>query len=197
MLFLNKTSPLDFLVVGLGNPGRKYEESHHNAGFMALDSLAERLGARVTRAKFDALTGVAVLAGKKVLLMKPQTFMNLSGKAVGAAANFYKLQPQQVLVLYDDIALAPGKLRIRPSGSAGGHNGIKSIIGALGTQDFPRIRIGVGERRGGEADLADFVLSSFSTADRKLMLGRFDDVYEAAGLIVNGDVAAAMNRYNG
>ncbi|MDD2994119.1 MAG: aminoacyl-tRNA hydrolase [Pygmaiobacter sp.] len=197
MLFLNKTSPLDFLVVGLGNPGRKYEESHHNAGFMALDSLAERLGARVTRAKFDALTGAAVLAGKKVLLLKPQTFMNLSGKAVGAAANFYKLQPQQVLVLYDDIALAPGKLRIRPSGSAGGHNGIKSIIGALGTQDFPRIRIGVGERRGGEADLADFVLASFSTADRKLMLGRFDDVYEAAGLIVNGDVAAAMNRYNG
>ena len=95
------------------------------------------------------------------------------------------------------IALAPGKLRIRPSGSAGGHNGIKSIIGALGTQDFPRIRIGVGERRGGEADLADFVLASFSTADRKLMLGRFDDVYEAAGLIVNGDVSAAMNRYNG
>lgn len=197
MLFFNKTSPLDFLIVGLGNPGRKYEESHHNAGFMALDSLAAQLGASVTRAKFDALTGQAVLAGKKVLLMKPQTFMNLSGKAVGAAANFYKLQPQQVLVLVDDIALAPGKLRIRPSGSAGGHNGIKSIIGALGTQDFPRIRIGVGERRGGEADLADFVLASFSTADRKLMLGRFDDVYEAAGLIVNGDVAAAMNRYNG
>lgn len=197
MLFFNKTSPLDFLIVGLGNPGRKYEESHHNAGFMALDSLAAQLGASVTRAKFDALTGHAVLAGKKVLLMKPQTFMNLSGKAVGAAANFYKLQPQQVLVLVDDIALAPGKLRIRPSGSAGGHNGIKSIIGALGTQDFPRIRIGVGERRGGEADLADFVLASFSTADRKLMLGRFDDVYEAAGLIVNGDVAAAMNRYNG
>ena len=197
MLFLNKTSPLDFLIVGLGNPGRKYEESHHNAGFMALDDLAARLGASVTRAKFDALTGTAVLAGKKVLLMKPQTFMNLSGKAVGAAASFYKLQPQQVLVLYDDIALAPGKLRIRPSGSAGGHNGIKSIIGALGTQDFPRIRIGVGERRGGEADLADFVLASFSTADRKLMLGRFDDVYEAAGLIVNGDVSAAMNRYNG
>ncbi len=197
MLFLNKTSPLDFLIVGLGNPGRKYEESHHNAGFMALDDLAARLGASVTRAKFDALTGMAVLAGKKVLLMKPQTFMNLSGKAVGAAASFYKLQPQQVLVLYDDIALAPGKLRIRPSGSAGGHNGIKSIIGALGTQDFPRIRIGVGERRGGEADLADFVLASFSAADRKLMLGRFDDVYEAAGLIVNGDVSAAMNRYNG
>ena len=197
MLFLNKTSPLDFLIVGLGNPGRKYEESHHNAGFLALDDLAARLGASVTRAKFDALTGTAVLAGKKVLLMKPQTFMNLSGKAVGSAANFYKLQPQQVLVLYDDIALAPGKLRIRPSGSAGGHNGIKSIIGALGTQEFPRIRIGVGERRGGEAELADFVLASFSTADRKLMLGRFDDVYEAAGLIVNGDVAAAMNRYNG
>ena len=197
MLFLNKTSPVDFLIVGLGNPGRKYEESHHNAGFMALDDLAARLGTSVTRAKFEALTGGAVLAGKKVLLLKPQTFMNLSGTAVGAAVNFYKLQPQQVLVLYDDIALAPGKLRIRPSGSAGGHNGIKSIIGALGTQEFPRIRIGVGERRSGEADLADFVLSKFSPADRKLLLGRFDDVYEAAGLIVNGDVTAAMNRYNG
>lgn len=197
MLFLNKTSPLDFLIVGLGNPGRKYEESHHNAGFLALDDLAARLGASVTRAKFDALTGTAVLAGKKVLLMKPQTFMNLSGNAVGEAARFYKLSPQQVLVFYDDIALAPGKLRIRPSGSAGGHNGIKSIIGALGTQEFPRVRIGVGERRGGESDLADFVLSRFSETDRKVIFGRFDDVCDAAALIVGGDVTAAMNRYNG
>ena len=196
-MFFKSASTIDFLIAGLGNPGRQYEGTHHNAGFLALDHLAGKLGCEVTRAKFQALTGQAVLAGHRVLLMKPQTFMNLSGKAVGAAASFYKLQPQQVLVLYDDIALAPGKLRIRPSGSAGGHNGIKSIIGALGTQDFPRIRIGVGERRGGEADLADFVLASFSTADRKLMLGRFDDVYEAAGLIVNGDVSAAMNRYNG
>ena len=130
------------------------------------------------------------------MLMKPQTFRNLSGNAVGAAAKFYKLAPAQVLVLYDDIALAPGKLRIRPSGSAGGHNGIKSIIAALGSQEFPRIRIGVGERRGGEADLADFVLSKFSAEDKKAVFARFDDICAAAGLIVDGDLASAMNRYN-
>ncbi len=150
----------------------------------------------MARAKFQALTGQAALGGHKVLLMKPQTFMNLSGNAVGAAAKFYKLAPAQVLVLYDDIALAPGKLRIRPSGSAGGHNGIKSIIAALGSQEFPRIRIGVGERRGGEADLADFVLSKFSAEDKKAVFARFDDICAAAGLIVDGDLASAMNRYN-
>lgn len=196
-MFFKSASTIDFLIAGLGNPGRQYEGTHHNAGFLALDHLAGKLGCEVTRAKFQALTGQAVLAGHRVLLMKPQTFMNLSGNAVGEAARFYKLSPQQVLVFYDDIALAPGKLRIRPSGSAGGHNGIKSIIGALGTQEFPRVRIGVGERRGGEADLADFVLSRFSETDRKVIFGRFDDVCDAAALIVGGDVTAAMNRYNG
>jgi len=196
-MFFKSASTIDFLIAGLGNPGRQYEGTHHNAGFLALDHLAGKLGCEVTRAKFQALTGQAVLAGHRVLLMKPQTFMNLSGNAVGEAARFYKLSPQQVLVFYDDIALAPGKLRIRPSGSAGGHNGIKSIIGALGTQEFPRVRIGVGERRGCEADLADFVLSRFSETDRKVIFGRFDDVCDAAALIVGGDVTAAMNRYNG
>ena len=195
MLF-KRTSAIEFLIVGLGNPGRQYEQSHHNAGFLALDYLAERLNCPVTRAKFQALTGQAQLAGHRVLLMKPQTYMNLSGNAVGAAARFYHLEPAQVLVLYDDIALAPGRLRIRPSGSAGGHNGIKSIIAALGSQEFPRIRIGVGERRGGEADLADFVLSEFSTADRKEIFARFDDICAAASLIVEGRISEAMNRYN-
>ena len=195
MLF-KKTSAIEFLIVGLGNPGRQYEQSHHNAGFLALDYLAERLNCPVTRAKFQALTGQAQLAGHRVLLMKPQTYMNLSGNAVGAAARFYHLESAQVLVLYDDIALAPGRLRIRPSGSAGGHNGIKSIIAALGSQEFPRIRIGVGERRGGEADLADFVLSEFSTADRKEIFARFDDICAAASLIVEGKIGEAMNRYN-
>ena len=195
MLF-KKTSAIEFLIVGLGNPGRQYEQSHHNAGFLALDYLAERLNCPVTRAKFQALTGQAQLAGHRVLLMKPQTYMNLSGNAVGAAARFYHLESAQVLVLYDDIALAPGRLRIRPSGSAGGHNGIKSIIAALGSQEFPRIRIGVGERRGGEADLADFVLSEFSTADRKEIFARFDDIWAAASLIVEGKIGEAMNRYN-
>ena len=195
MLF-KKTSAIEFLIVGLGNPGRQYEQSHHNAGFLALDYLAEQLNCPVTRAKFQALTGQAQLAGHRVLLMKPQTYMNLSGNAVGAAARFYHLESAQVLVLYDDIALAPGRLRIRPSGSAGGHNGIKSIIAALGSQEFPRIRIGVGERRGGEADLADFVLSEFSTADRKEIFARFDDICAAASLIVEGKIGEAMNRYN-
>ena len=195
MLF-KKTSAIEFLIVGLGNPGRQYEQSHHNAGFLALDYLAEQLNCPVTRAKFQALTGQAQLAGHRVLLMKPQTYMNLSGNAVGAAARFYHLEPAQVLVLYDDIALAPGRLRIRPSGSAGGHNGSKSIIAALGSQEFPRIRIGVGERRGGEADLADFVLSEFSTADRKEIFARFDDICAAASLIVEGKIGEAMNRYN-
>ena len=195
MLF-KRTSAIEFLIVGLGNPGRQYEQSHHNAGFLALDYLAERLNCPVTRAKFQALTGQAQLAGHRVLLMKPQTYMNLSGNAVGAAARFYHLEPAQVLVLYDDIALAPGRLRIRPSGSAGGHNGIKSIIAALGSQEFPRIRIGVGERRGGEADLVDFVLSEFSTADRKEIFARFDDICAAASLIVEGKIGEAMNRYN-
>ena len=195
-MFFKRTSPIDFLIVGLGNPGPKYEKSHHNAGFLALDHLAGQLGCAVTRSKFQALTGQAVLDGHRVLLMKPQTFMNLSGNAVGAAARFYHLDPSRVLVLYDDIALVPGRLRIRPSGSAGGHNGIKSIISALGSQEFPRIRIGVGERRGGEADLADFVLSDFSAADRKEIFARFDDICTAAGLIVEGKISEAMNRFN-
>lgn len=195
-MFFKRTSSIDFLIVGLGNPGKKYEKSHHNAGFLALDHLAQQLGCPVTRAKFQALTGQAELCGHKVLLMKPETFMNLSGNAVGAAARFYHLNPEQVLVLYDDIALAPGRLRIRPSGSAGGHNGIKSIIAALGSETFPRVRIGVGERRGGEADLADFVLSDFSAADRKEIFARFDDICTAAGLIVEGKISEAMNRFN-
>ena len=195
-MFFGKSSAIDLLIVGLGNPGRQYEQSHHNAGFLALDHLADRLNCPVTRAKFQALTGSAQLAGHRVMLMKPQTFMNLSGNAVGAAARFYHLEPSQVLVLYDDIALSPGRLRIRPSGSAGGHNGIKSIIAALGSQEFPRVRIGVGERRGGEADLADFVLSDFSAADRKEIFARFDDICDAAALIVEGKISEAMNRYN-
>ena len=195
-MFFGKSSAIDLLIVGLGNPGRQYEQSHHNAGFLALDHLADRLNCPVTRTKFQALTGSAQLAGHRVMLMKPQTFMNLSGNAVGAAARFYHLEPSQVLVLYDDIALSPGRLRIRPSGSAGGHNGIKSIIAALGSQEFPRVRIGVGDRRGGEADLADFVLSDFSAADRKEIFARFDDICDAAALIVEGKISEAMNRYN-
>ena len=196
MLFLNKTSPVDFLIVGLGNPGRKYEESHHNAGFMALDPRAAQLGASVTRAKFDALTGHAVLAGKKVLLMKPQTFMNLSGDAVRKAADFYKVPPERIIVLFDDISLAPGRLRIRKTGSAGGHNGIKSIIGNIG-QDFPRVKIGVGEKPRPEYDLADWVLSRLTQAEKKAVEARYDDICGALELMMKGQFDTAMSRYNG
>lgn len=193
MLF--HTSAVDFILVGLGNPGKKYEGTHHNAGFMAIEHLADKLGVHITRSKFDALTATADMAGHKVLLVEPQTFMNLSGSAVYKAVNFYKVDPANVLVLYDDISLAPGRLRIRTKGSAGGHNGIKSIIAAIG-DEFPRIKIGVGERTNGEADLADFVLSKFSKADGEAMTARFDDICAAAELIIKGDVTTAMNRYN-
>ena len=195
MLFRSSSSGVDWLIVGLGNPGKKYENTHHNAGFLALDYLAEKLGVQVNRAKFDALTAPAAFAGQRVLLVKPQTFMNLSGISVQKAAAFYKIPAQRVLVLYDDISLVPGKLRIRLKGSAGGHNGIKSIIGGIG-DEFPRIKIGVGERRSGEADLADFVLAKFSKADAEALHARFDDICAAAELILKEDPAQAMNLYN-
>lgn len=194
-MFFSKNA-VEWLIVGLGNPGKKYENTHHNAGFLALDYLAQKLSVQVSRAKFDALTAQATFAGHKVLLMKPQTFMNLSGQAVYKAVNFYKIPESQVLVLYDDISLQPGRLRIRLKGSAGGHNGIKSIIAGIG-DEFPRIKIGVGERRGGEADLADFVLSQFSKQDKEAIGARFDDICAAAELIVKGQAAQAMNLYNG
>ena len=144
MLFTKKAA-VEYIVAGLGNPGKKYEGTRHNTGFAALDHLAQQWGVQVTKAKFDALTGTACVDGTKVLLLKPQTFMNLSGVAVQKAADFYKVPAQRVIVLFDDISLAPGRLRVRPAGSAGGHNGIKSIIAAVG-QEFPRVKIGVGER---------------------------------------------------
>ena len=154
-MFFKKQTSIDTIIVGLGNPGKKYEGTRHNAGFAALDHVAEKWGVRVTKAKFDALTGTGTAAGVKVLLMKPQTFMNLSGDAVRKAADFYKVPPERIIVLFDDISLAPGRLRIRKTGSAGGHNGIKSIIGNIG-QDFPRVKIGVGEKPRPEYDLADW-----------------------------------------
>ncbi len=153
MLFHRQQTGIDYLIVGLGNPGTQYENTRHNAGFAALDAAAQAWGVRVARARFSALTGAGVLGESKVLLMKPQTFMNDSGAAVGAAAAFYKLAPEQVIVIFDDVSLAPGRLRVRRSGSAGGHNGIKSIIAAIG-QDFPRVKIGVGEKPHPEYDLA-------------------------------------------
>ena len=194
MLFAKPT--IDYIVAGLGNPGAKYEHTRHNTGFEALDVLADAWGARVTKSKFDALTDVVTVRGHKVLLMKPQTFMNLSGQAIGKACAFYKVPPEHVIVLFDDISLAPGKLRMRKTGSAGGHNGIKSIIAAIG-QDFPRIKIGVGERPNREYDLADWVLSKPTEDERKAIAARHDDVRGAAEMIMDGEFLAAQDKYNG
>lgn len=198
MLF-SKKSPsggVTWLVVGLGNPGGEYENSRHNAGFMALDALAEELDVPVQRLKFRALTHQAVIAGEKVLLMKPVTYMNLSGEAVGEAAAFYKLPPDHVLVLSDEVALPPGKLRVRPAGSAGGHNGLKNIIAHLGTDQFPRIRLGVGQKPHPDYDMADWVLGKFSPQDAKLMEEAAKKAAQAAVAVIRDGVPAAMNRFN-
>ena len=192
-MFFAKKAAVEYIVAGLGNPGKKYDGTRHNTGFAALDHLAQQWGVQVTKAKFDALVGTE---GAKVLLLKPQTFMNLSGVAVQKAADFYKVPAQHVIVLFDDISLAPGKLRVRPAGSAGGHNGIKSIISALG-QEFPRVKIGVGERPRPEYDLADWVLSRFTAQEWAAVTARFDDVCNAVSMIMKGQLSAAQNKYNG
>lgn len=195
-MFFQKPSSVEFLIVGLGNPGAKYAGTRHNAGFDALDWAARRWGIRVDRARFDALTGTGEAAGHKVLLLKPQTFMNLSGQAVGKAAAFYKVPARNVIVLFDDISLAPGRLRLRKAGSAGGHNGVKSIISQIG-QEFPRVKIGVGAKPHPEYDLADWVLSRFSPDERKAMEARYDDVADALEMMMKGQFEAAQSRYNG
>ena len=195
-MFFQKPSSVEFLIVGLGNPGAKYAGTRHNAGFDALDYAARRWGIRVDRARFDALTGTGEAAGHKVLLLKPQTFMNLSGQAVGKAAAFYKVPARNVIVLFDDISLAPGRLRLRKAGSAGGHNGVKSIISQIG-QEFPRVKIGVGAKPRPEYDLADWVLSRFTPDERKAMEARYDDVADALEMMMKGQFEAAQNRYNG
>ena len=192
----NPAGGAEWLIVGLGNPGPKYDGTRHNAGFMALDWLSDKWGGKVTRAKFQGLYDTVTVDGRKVTLLKPQTFMNLSGHSVGALADFFKIPPQRVIVLCDDVTQAPGKLRIRPSGSAGGHNGLKDIIACLGSQEFPRVRIGVGERPHPDYDLADWVLGRFSAEDRKALEGRFADIEDAVRLIMDGRLNEAQNRHN-
>ena len=181
MLF--KSSPCEYLVVGLGNPGSQYEATRHNVGFRAVDALAKEAGVKIDRAKFQALTAQVTVGGVRVLLMKPQTYMNLSGVAVKQAADFYKVPPERVLVLFDDIDLDVGRLRIRRNGSAGGHNGIKSIISSLGSQEFPRIKIGVGAKPHPDYDLADWVLSRFTLAEQKLLDPAIEHAAEAVPVI--------------
>lgn len=186
----------DWLIAGLGNPEQKYDGTRHNAGFAALDALAEKWDCRVDRAKWQALYGIADVDGQKVLLMKPMTYMNNSGQAIGPAANFYKIPPQHVIILCDDITQAPGKLRIRPSGSAGGHNGLKSIIASLGSQEFPRVRVGIGAKPHPDYDLADWVLGKFSPDDTKAIQGRYNDMEAACRLIMDGKLGEAQNKFN-
>lgn len=185
-----------FVIAGLGNPDKKYEHTRHNIGFDTLDYLADKYGISVTEKKHKALCGSGYIEGVKVLLMKPQTYMNLSGEAIGDAMNFYKLDPEsELLVIYDDITLAPGNIRVRKKGSAGGHNGIKSIIAHTGTQDFMRIRVGVGEKPK-DWDLADHVLGRMSNEDRAQAESAIKDACSAAVLMIRGDVDQAMNDYN-
>ena len=196
-MFFKKQTSIDTIIVGLGNPGKKYEGTRHNAGFAALDHVAEKWGVRVTKAKFDALTGTGTAAGVKVLLMKPQTFMNLSGDAVRKAADFYKVPPDHVLVVLDDTALAVGKLRVRRGGSAGGHNGLKSIIQHLGTDQFPRLRVGVGEKPHPDYDLADWVLGRFTGEDKKAIDAAVKRAADGVECILKDGLEQGMNRFNG
>lgn len=187
----------EFIVAGLGNPGKEYEYTRHNAGFLALDHVAASLGVKLDRAKYNALCAEARIGEKRVLLMKPQTYMNASGNAISAAADFYKIPADHVIVICDDITQAPGKMRIRKSGSAGGHNGLKSVIGMMGSDAFPRIRLGVGEKPSPNYDLAAWVTGRFSEADQKAIFARFDDVRSALEHILVGDFEKAMCLYNG
>ena len=187
----------DWLIVGLGNPGKQYEKTRHNAGFRSLMALADRLDCRVDRGKFQGLLGQATVGGQKLILLVPQTYMNLSGESVAQAARFYKLPPERIIVLYDDISLEPGRLRVRADGSAGGHNGIKSIISHLQCQNFPRVKIGVGAKPHPDYDLADWVLSSFSAQEEKALDGVWDKAAQAALLITTQGVEKSASRYNG
>ena len=187
----------DWIVVGLGNPGDNYARTRHNAGFRAVDRLAATLNVKIDRAKFRGLTAQAVWQGQKLLLVKPQTFMNESGLSVMDAARFYKLPPERVIVLFDDISLPVGRLRVRADGSAGGHNGIKSIIGGLNSQSFPRVKIGVGAKPHPDYDLADWVLSNFTGPEDKLITEATARAADAALEIIARGVPAAANDYNG
>ena len=191
-----KKSSIDFAVVGLGNPGAKYDKTRHNVGFNAVDYIANKYSVQLKKLKFSALTEKCTVNGKSVLLIKPQTYMNNSGEAVGAVARFYKLSPSQIIVVCDDISLPCGTLRLRMKGSAGGHNGLKSINSHLGSEEYPRIKIGVGEKPSPDYDLADWVLGVPSDSDVKLIESRNPDILKTIELLVEGKTDAAMNECN-
>ena len=187
----------NWLIVGLGNPGSKYERTRHNCGFRALDLLAQELNCKIDKGKFQGLYGQVTYKDKKLFLLKPQTYMNNSGISVLQLSAYFNIPPQRIIVMFDDISLPPGRLRIRADGSAGGHNGIKSIIAQLGSQDFPRVKIGVGAKTTPEQDLADHVLSGFTAAEEKELATALKNAADASLYIIDHDVPAAANRYNG
>lgn len=186
----------EFMIVGLGNPDKKYEFTRHNAGFLCVDMLAEKHGFTVKKLKFRSLLGDAVLGGHRCLILKPQTYMNLSGEAVREAAAFYKIPPERILVLFDDISLDVGKLRIRRKGTDGGHNGIKNIIYHLASDRFPRIKIGVGKKPHPDYDLADWVLSEFKKDEEAPLKAALENACAALELLLDGEIDKAMNLYN-
>lgn len=195
MLF--QKGSISWIVVGLGNPGTQYDRTRHNVGFRIMDMLAEGLGVKVNRSRFKALTATAVIGGQKVLLLKPQTFMNASGLSVEPAASFYKVPPERILVIFDDVSLPVGKVRIRPDGSAGGHNGLKSLISALGSQNFPRIKVGVGAKPHPDYDLADWVLGKFSAKEEKDLGPALEHAAEAVEEIIRNGTEKAAGKFNG
>ena len=186
-----------WLIVGLGNPGREYENTRHNCGFRAIDIIAEQLHCKLDKAKFQGLYGQTVYNGKKLYLLKPQTFMNLSGRSILQLSAYFHIPPQRIVVLFDDISLEPGRLRLRSEGSAGGHNGLKSIIAELGSQEFPRVKIGVGAKPHPDYNLADWVLSAFSAQEEKLLSPALERAAQAALAIVDVGVYEASNRFGG
>ncbi|MDD6856175.1 MAG: aminoacyl-tRNA hydrolase [Oscillospiraceae bacterium] len=186
-----------WLIVGLGNPGPEYAKTRHNVGFRCLDLLAETLGVRVDKAKFQGLYGQTDYHGNRLYLLKPLTYMNLSGRSVLQLSAFFQVPPQRIIVLFDDISLEPGRLRVRPNGSAGGHNGIKSIIAELGSQEFPRVKLGVGAKPHPDFDLAAWVLSTFSAQEEKALSVSLENGAQAALTIIDQGTAAAANKFNG
>ena len=200
-MFLNKKKQFnnggyDFIIAGLGNPGAKYEMTRHNAGFLAIDLLAVKEGLKINKLKFHSLIGDVKIGDSKCLVMKPQTFMNNSGEAIGEAAKFYKIPPENVIVISDDISLDVGKIRIRRKGSAGGHNGLKSIIAHLGSEDFTRVKVGVGKKPTADYDLVDWVLGRFPKEQEGNLKNALENAVSAIPYIVKGDTDQAMNLYN-
>ena len=190
------SSNFDFLIVGLGNPGKQYESTRHNAGFICIDILAEKYDIKINKLKFKSLMGEGRIEGKRCLLLKPQTFMNLSGEAVRDAVEFYKIPVENIIVICDDISLEPGKMRIRRKGSHGGQNGMRNIIYHLKDDNFPRIKIGIGAKPNPEYDLADWVLSRFTQSEAKLIKQVADNTVSAIEIMVKGDIDKAMSNYN-